>query len=545
LTDRDVVLGYHEATKHHYHRYARSLGYLDWDSQPDPFRRYVGASETRLPFVSPGNDRPYDALFTEPAVEPASLTLASLSEFLECSLGLSAWKEFQGSRWALRCNPSSGNLHPTEGYVIADSVEGLGDGARVYHYAPKEHALERRTSLPPDAWESMTQDFPDDVFFLGLTSVHWREAWKYGERAYRYCQHDVGHALAACSFTAAMLGWTAVHLDGVGDADVASLLGLNRDADFTEAEREAPDLILAVFSTALNTVPRSLSAVPPPEAWEGSANRLSAEQVDWDIIDQVHHACAKSTEDRAEWVSPILNDAMGLPTPRPVSARAIIQQRRSAVALDGQTSISRDDFYRMLARTLPACGGPPWSTIGPETFVHLGLFVHRVDGLEPGLYCLVRDPAAQPSLRDAMQEAFTWDRTPACPDGLPLYQLATGDCTRDAMQMSCGQDIAGDGAFSLGMLAQFETAIDTHGPWCYRRLFWECGAIGQVLYLEAEVAGVRGTGIGCFFDDAVHACFGIRGPAFQSLYHFTIGGPVEDTRLTTLPPYPHERTSPP
>jgi len=27
------------------------------------------------------------------------------------------------------------------------------------------------------------------------------------------------------------------------------------------------------------------------------------------------------------------------------------------------------------------------------------------------------------------------------------------------------------------------------------KLFWEAGLLGQVLYLEAEAAGVRGTGI--------------------------------------------------
>jgi hypothetical protein len=61
--------------------------------------------------------------------------------------------------------------------------------------------------------------------------------------------------------------------------------------------------------------------------------------------------------------------------------------------------------------------------------------------------------------------------------------------------------------------------------------------LGQVLYLEAEAAGVRGTGIGCFFDDAMHALLGLEGDAFQSLYHFTVGGPVEDPRLATLAPY--------
>ena len=71
----------------------------------------------------------------------------------------------------------------------------------------------------------------------------------------------------------------------------------------------------------------------------------------------------------------------------------------------------------------------------------------------------------------------------------------------------------------------------------FRSLFWETGVIGQILYLEAEAAGVRATGIGCFFDDPVHEMFGFTGIAYQSLYHFTIGGPIEDTRLTTLPPY--------
>ena len=61
--------------------------------------------------------------------------------------------------------------------------------------------------------------------------------------------------------------------------------------------------------------------------------------------------------------------------------------------------------------------------------------------------------------------------------------------------------------------------------------------IGQVLYLEAEAAGVRSTGIGCFFDDPVHQVFGFRDLEFQSLYHFTVGGYVDDPRLTTLPPY--------
>ena len=106
-----------------------------------------------------------------------------------------------------------------------------------------------------------------------------------------------------------------------------------------------------------------------------------------------------------------------------------------------------------------------------------------------------------------------------------------------AARVSCGQAIAADGAFSAGMIADYLDALVTEGPEAYRRLFWEAGAIGQVLYLEAEAAGARATGIGCFFDDPVHETLGFTSREWQSLYHFTVGGPVEDTRLSTLPAY--------
>jgi nitroreductase len=85
------------------------------------------------------------------------------------------------------------------------------------------------------------------MFLAALTSIHWREAWKYGERAYRYCQHDAGHALAALTLSAAVQGWSAHLLQAWGDADIARLLGLDRVADFADAEHEHPDLLLAVI----------------------------------------------------------------------------------------------------------------------------------------------------------------------------------------------------------------------------------------------------------------------------------------------------------
>jgi len=170
--------------------------------------------------------------------------------------------------------------------------------------------------------------------------------------------------------------------------------------------------------------------------------------------------------------------------------------------------------------------------------VHLLLFVHRVDGLVPGLYLLLRNSASADRLKAALGRDFSWQAVPDAPAHLPLFQLLAADAREAAQTLSCHQEIAADGAFSLGMLAEFKDTL-SQAPWRYRRLFWETGMIGQVLYLEAEAAGLRGTGIGCFFDDGVHDMLALQEQGLQSLYHFTLGGPLTDDRLQTLPPYAH------
>jgi hypothetical protein len=74
-----VVVAYHERTKHHYHRYAASLGYLDWAKQPDPFRRYDGAPLVRLPLPEEGRALPFWQLYVADNVVPAPLVSLDMS----------------------------------------------------------------------------------------------------------------------------------------------------------------------------------------------------------------------------------------------------------------------------------------------------------------------------------------------------------------------------------------------------------------------------------------------------------------------------------
>ena len=308
----EVVVAYHERTKHNFHRYAASPGYMDWATQPNPFRRYHGADLVRLPLAHSGRPLPYWQLYALGDVPSEPLSLESISLFFRYSLSLTAWKRFHDTTWSLRANPSSGNLHPTEGYAVLPAIEQLGDAPAVYHYAPKEHALERRAILDAKAWGELCAPFPEGSFLVGLSSVHWREAWKYGERAFRYCQHDAGHALATLRIAAAALGWGLVLFDGISDRAIAALFGLSRGDDYGTAEREEPELLALVTPRLPSTSPRLLNGLTAGSIsaqWCGEANTLSPKHsVEWPVIDEVAQATRRSAS------APITEDFSGFPT---------------------------------------------------------------------------------------------------------------------------------------------------------------------------------------------------------------------------------------
>jgi SagB-type dehydrogenase family enzyme len=520
-----IAVRYHDSTKHHFTRFARSLGYLDWATQPNPFRRYDGAPLRELPRTPVASDLPYASVYGFD-VPPQPIDDRTIGEFLRCSMGLSAWKQYGQSRWALRVNPSSGNLHPTEAWVIQDG--------RVCHYAPREHTLEVRCELDVRTSHS---------FLVALTSIMWREAWKYGERAFRYCQHDTGHAIGALRLAAAMLGWRMRLLPQWSDAQMAGLLGLDRDADFDEAEREEAECVALVspmsgFGTRDPGLdPDVLVTAARAGSWFGCANRLSEGHIEWPIIDEVTSATRYTGTIGARTSEPRTTESR-IPNPESPAegpkARAIILQRRSALSFDPRGALRRDAFFDMLDRLRP--GAPPWDAIDWPPQVHLVLFIHRVQDMTPGVYAYLRDPHVLAEWKAAMRPDFLWE--PVNPHLFLLVPIAAG---RIASRLSCDQDIAEDGFFGLAMIARFEEALKEHGEWFYRRLFWECGLIGQVLYLEAEAAGARATGIGCYYDDPVHELLGLSGHAWQSLYHFSMGLPVDDARLTSEPGYDWER----
>ncbi|WP_022941652.1 SagB/ThcOx family dehydrogenase [Psychromonas hadalis] len=524
-----TILDYHQQSKHQPTRYARALGYMDWANQPIPYRLYQGAEKIPLPLIAPETVSPYSALSQKTSTPTQPISLTSIASMLQLSLGLSAWKQYGDSEWALRINPSSGNLHPTECYLLLPDL--TDQKAASMHYNPYINSLEKLTVLPDNANQYFNKQ---QGFAIILTSIPWREAWKYGERAYRYCQHDLGHALAALHIACNINGWKMQLMTELDPQTAQKLLGLTQQNN--DAEKEWAECVCWVSCetnelTEISNHLLSLAELAHPH----QANQLSKTHADWPIIDNLFDTLHVLPLPNADAKKQPLTAADEQSINCTRDAQSIIQQRRSAQSFDADNSqITRPIFLQQLQKTL-ASHAVPFDVLPYAPQVHLAIFVHNVVGLTPGLYLWCRNDVHLPLLKVQMSDKFSWTQPI---NNQPLYLLEAGNFKARAKIMSCGQDIASDGAYSLGMLAQFSPVL-AENPSAYPLLFWETGLIGQVLYLQAEAFSLRGTGIGCFFDDEMHKLLGLTNNNWQILYHFTVGNAIEDKRITTKPAYFH------
>lgn len=553
----ETILDYHKASKHNFKAYAPGPRRLDMSIKPDPFLNYHGTRHLNLEIWSDEQIKTeifptYEQVLLSEKLKPSELNAESISRLFFDSFAISAWKKADDTKWPLRVNPSSGNLHPTEVYLLSGPVKGLLKNPSVCHYAPLPHALELRTEFPRETWELLSLGFPEGTFFVGLTSIFWRVSWKYGLRAFRYSQHDIGHAIAALTFAAAGLGWKTSLLADMGSEEVAALLGIFGEIG---PEKQEPACLLAICPADETCTKSRISSTMVSTfknlSWAGIPNSLSPEHVEWLGIEKAALAAQKRESDyfekREESEEEIKSGTQAVSLlkasnsrnqldPGAVPLRSIIRERRSAIEMDNSAYMEKETFYAMLQRTLPE-NNPIFNTLVFGSFTHLLLFVNRVKDLLPGLYIFLRKPEEKEKFKAAIRPDFLWEKPKNCPSDLEFYLLLEETLHSFAAQLSCAQRKVADACFTACMLSEFEEPLNRFGAWIYPYLFWECGILGQLLYLEAEANGLRGCGIGCFFDDPLHETIGLKGLEYQDLYHFAVGSPLQEIGVITLPAY--------
>lgn len=542
------VRAYHHRTKHRVSAFAQGPETLDWDAQPAPFRNYAGAPRLALPLleeramttaVHAALKRPFAWPIEAGARVPWSL--ATLGALLQCSLAITAYKSLGPDRWAVRANPSSGNLHPVEAYVLSAGMPFLKDG--IYHYAADTHSLERLADWSPAPGGR--------GLFLGLSTVPWRETWKYGERAFRYCQLDVGHAMAALGVAAAALG-AAICEVPISSAPLARLLGTQRLPHEPPTETEEAEVLLRLELAGLD-VPHAAEDLPDEGLLEVRIRweELSPSKIDahplyrWPIIERVALETRQVLSPQPPAIAleahRVRREALRVQPSRRALGDVVLG-RRSARRYDIRHTLSAGSFLSVITTMRQATEGAhriqPW-----PSRLDVVMLVHRVEGLAPGLYFLERAGAELEGLRKHLRAHFQSTRVAGELGQLGLWKLRDSgarDLMRFARRMHCGQDIAASACLTFAMLAPTTQAFGVL-PSDYRRLHREAGQVGHALYLQAEAEGLRGTGIGCFLDDEIHALLGLEGDGFQSLYHFALGKPLMDARIEDHPAYADRR----
>lgn len=139
---------------------------------------------------------------------------------------------WNGADLILRTSPSGGARHPTEGYVIAISVEGLGQGW--YHVAVDPPALERLTVGRVDeldkAFPSLLEETPFEVkAIFVLTTVFERNMYRYREpRTFRSVHMDAGHLCATIEILAEALDRQTYVRYSCNEELIEARLGLDR-----------------------------------------------------------------------------------------------------------------------------------------------------------------------------------------------------------------------------------------------------------------------------------------------------------------------------
>jgi len=487
---------YHEATKHSVESLRRAGHVLDWANMPDPFRHYESVPVLDLPADPPAPEMPtFDVLQGTSGTTPVGDGPAFLSQLLFYSAAISASKRVPstGNKYALRVNPSSGNLHPTEFHFLTRGLKGWPDGW--YHYDPSRHMAEQRGR---GDFEMKLASGSAPIVFV-LTSIVWREAWKYGERAYRYCLQDIGHAWQALALSARAIGCDSFAAGHFSDDEVAQLCRLNMD--------EWPMLIVSLHG---KSIPVREADTGKTVWFGGQANQLSKETIAHPLIDSFHLATKRSRSGSSDpstvGSAPTGSGEIKLPFPAS-STRSfgeVARMRRSALDfLGGKQSISLAHFSAILA----SISQPLAADFAGRRFIQLYSYVHRVDGLQPGIYRF-------------------W------PERAELEHIKSGDQRVAAAGLSLGQDLAGNACVTFSMIGDLDGAARTYGDRGYRYVYFEAGAIGYRLYLAAEALGLGATGIGAFYDDEVHRHLNLVPNQGQAVYHFAIGYPIPDPRVS-------------
>lgn len=529
----DATWTYHDGTKHSYRSVRTGARGLDWSNQPLPFKLYSTLEPIPLP-----SDFPHPSMQTLDAISalgeeppgPIIPDVHTITGILYFTAGITRRLKRGGGVMHFRAAATTGALYHIELYVVCGDLQDRAAGDRsglaagIYHFGVHDFALRRlRAGDYRPALVSATADEPSVAaapVILVCTTTYWRNAWKYGPRAYRHAFWDSGTMLANLLAASAGYRVPARVVCGFLDAEVNLLLDL-------DAEREVAVSLVALGRDGVSADAGGSTRASPPlaiEALKLPTEPLSKSQVDYPAIRAMHAAsCMHSTDEVIHWRHAA--SELGREAPRqtaPPSGRLIalqpladselpsdsiarvIHRRGSSRQFDSRpiTFAHLSTILERSTREIPADFLATSQT--PATLNNLYLIVHAVDGLTPGAYVLHRDQLA-------------------------LELLKEGNFRREAGYLDLEQDLAADASVNAYFLADLHSILDRLGNRGYRAAQLDAAITGGKLYLAAYALRLGASGL-TFYDDDVTEFFSPHAAGKSVMFLVALGKPAQRVR---------------
>jgi len=483
---------YHNATKHSQWSVHSSRHYLDFANQPIPLKIYTTIDPIPLPRNADQTGISALSAISTPEVTSetdAIPSVADLARLLFFSAGITKKRSYSGGEMYFRAASCTGALYEFELYLVCGNLPDLQAG--IYHFSPGDFALRllragdyRGVLAEATAGEPSVRHAPVTIV---CTGTYWRNAWKYRTRTYRHFGWDNGTILANMLAMAAASRLPAKVVLGFVDSEVNRLLDLDseREVAFSmvsigRTTEAAPDEKPDIPGLSFPTVPLSQSEVEYPELREihAASSLASADEVtDWR-----NRSLRTEEKPRREFFlrPEISTDSI---------ERVIL--RRGSTRYFQRASITHEQLMTLLHTSTQGI----WP--GVQFLNDLYLIIHAVDGVDPGAYFYNSD---------------TGD----------IECLKKGDFRSEARFLGLQQDLPGDAAADVFMLADLQPILERLGNRGYRAVQLEAGILGGKMYLAAYAQHFGATGL-TFFDDDVTNFFSPHAKNKSAIFLVALG----------------------
>ncbi|MBO9539483.1 SagB/ThcOx family dehydrogenase [bacterium] len=511
MLTRSVAETYHELTKYSPESIQRP-NKIDWNHPPDQVKYYATGDVVDLSHYLTLLERPRTPSATLLAAQMGAdeVSLAQLSHLLYLTNGVTAVLPHPQRDFMMRAAPSAGGLYPTELYVVSRGYPGLPDGA--YNFQVRDHSL--LAFWPGDHMARLQQAcfghpaLAEADLAIVASSVFFRSAWRYQDRAYRRICLDTGHVLGNLEMAAPWFDRIALPIGGFFDDELNELFFFERGSEEALAVIALPrrDRITSAMLAAPTALASEveLGASSLPEGYRLSAlHEASKLHALPGGLPEAPQPMDEESKERYPFA--VAEPLQGLPIDWEQGISDAMIQRRSTRAFSG-AALSRLELATLLDFTYrPDCSDDPRINADPRYFdaTMLGTYVavNDVAGLEPGCYHY------HPGRRE-------------------LRQIRFKNLSEEVQYLCLGQELGGKASAVVFHTANLPAAIERYGERAYRYLHLDAGHLGQRLNVASMQMGIGVSGIGGFFDDEVNELLGI--PESEAVvYITTLGRPAE------------------